>query len=491
MQTHTEGDRALWTTPQCSFAIEYSPRVLDDIRLAVVDAFFSLPRGGAEIGGILLGGHNVGRVIVTDHQPLECEHAFGPGFTLSERDKARLTRLLAAEMPPGLEPVGWYHSHTRSEIFLSETDLEVYRQFFPQAWQVALVIKPHTFQPARAGFFFRGPRGAVHTTASYREFVLQPLAVRPLPAAGAPLEPGPEALRVRPTGKVLTVAAEPVAESDTASVAEPAPAFLLEPAAESDPELEYEPAPEPAAEPDADPESAPIAAGHEIPSFLQNTTATPLWSRVWVKALAAVLAGLAAGSAGYLTRQSWLPRLLAGFERLRPTPASAAGGAAVPASMPLGAPASLGLNVLDTDGQLQIRWDRSSPAVRNGSHAVLEILDSGQPLRAVALDDAHLESGYFTYAREGSQVDVALALDEPNGKHLRESTTFLGKAPNKPEDTTLLRRERDDLARQNMQLQIDVKTATEHARKLEKALSDAQSQLRTQQRRRLENQIPK
>jgi len=44
-----------WSAPACPFAIGYPARVLDDIRLAVVDAFFSLPRGGAEIGGILLG----------------------------------------------------------------------------------------------------------------------------------------------------------------------------------------------------------------------------------------------------------------------------------------------------------------------------------------------------------------------------------------------------------------------------------------------------
>ena len=51
-----------WSAPQCPFPIEYSPRMLDDIRLAVVDAFFSLPRGGAEIGGVLLGRWEQGRL---------------------------------------------------------------------------------------------------------------------------------------------------------------------------------------------------------------------------------------------------------------------------------------------------------------------------------------------------------------------------------------------------------------------------------------------
>ena len=45
-----ESEAGTWKAPQCPFTIQCSLRALDDIRLAVVDAFFSLPRGGAEIG---------------------------------------------------------------------------------------------------------------------------------------------------------------------------------------------------------------------------------------------------------------------------------------------------------------------------------------------------------------------------------------------------------------------------------------------------------
>jgi hypothetical protein len=45
---------ARWTTPECPFVIEYGLGVLVSIHVAVSDAFFSVPRGGAEIGGILL-----------------------------------------------------------------------------------------------------------------------------------------------------------------------------------------------------------------------------------------------------------------------------------------------------------------------------------------------------------------------------------------------------------------------------------------------------
>ena len=61
-----------------------------------MDAFFSLPRGGAEIGGILLGSFDNGRLVISDYAALDCEHANGPSFTLSPRDEARLTELVAA-----------------------------------------------------------------------------------------------------------------------------------------------------------------------------------------------------------------------------------------------------------------------------------------------------------------------------------------------------------------------------------------------------------
>src|SRR5580698_6905904 len=130
-----------WIAPQCPFRIEYSARVLDDIRLAVVDAFFSLPRGGAEIGGILLGQHDAGRVLISGFEALDCEHATGPSFTLSARDLSLLAEMTAAARrnPPNLQPVGWYHSHTRSEIFLSDADQDIHNRFFPEPWQVALV----------------------------------------------------------------------------------------------------------------------------------------------------------------------------------------------------------------------------------------------------------------------------------------------------------------------------------------------------------------
>src|ERR1019366_256629 len=175
-ESGTDSTTLTWSVPECPFTIESSARVLDEIRLAVTDAFFSLPRGGAEIGGILVGRHDGRRVTIQGHRALECEHAFGPSFALSPKDYVRLAGLLFAlpEDPSGLEAVGWYHSHTRSEIFLSDADQAIHRQYFPEPWQVALVLKPHTFQPTRARFFFREANGSMRgEAAAADEFLLQ------------------------------------------------------------------------------------------------------------------------------------------------------------------------------------------------------------------------------------------------------------------------------------------------------------------------------
>jgi len=182
-----------WQVPECPFRIEWSPPVLEEIRAAAMDAFFSLPHGGAEIGGILLGTRAGGCVRILAARPLECEHALGPTFTLSAKDHARLAALLEDGCPDlraqGWEPVGWYHSHTRSEILLSAQDVEIHNRYFPDPWHVALVVRPHAMRPMRAGFFFRQADGSIHAGASYSEFHLQPAT--PTPSA-APPEPSPE-----------------------------------------------------------------------------------------------------------------------------------------------------------------------------------------------------------------------------------------------------------------------------------------------------------
>ncbi|HEX8985343.1 MAG TPA: hypothetical protein VF767_07925, partial [Bryobacteraceae bacterium] len=158
------------------------------VRSEAVDGFRALPHGGLEIGGVLFGIGREGAARISAHLPLACEHALGPGFILSERDAAGLEKVLANGEPQvaGLLPVGWYRSRTRGEAWLSDGDRELHARYFPESWQVLLVLRPEHSGLARAACFSAGPDG---TLTGGAEFVLAPT----LRGAGPRLTPGPEA----------------------------------------------------------------------------------------------------------------------------------------------------------------------------------------------------------------------------------------------------------------------------------------------------------
>jgi len=451
-ESGTDGSSITWSVSECPFTIEYSPRVLDDIRLAVMDAFFSLPRGGAEIGGILLGRFDNGSLVIGDYAALDCEHANGPSFTLSPRDEARLTELLStrANDSGGLRPVGWYHSHTRSEIFLSEADLAIHRRFFPEPWQVALVMKPHTFQPTRLGFFFRQADGGMQADRPCREDSLDALPIRQMPV-GMPTAPSSNdysTRRFRP---------DPVAER----MPEPDPAAPV-------------PAP-PAALGAANPLPESAAAELPPPKFLIES---PAASRRWMVAGIGIVAILGVLGAAFQIRDMWLPRVLSAF---RPVPAAAP---------PVISPA-LGLGTIDREGQLQISWNRNSAAVQRASDAVLEITEGGPLLTAIQLDTAHLQAGSFTYARTAEKVDVRLIVHQKDGPDLRDVTSFLGKLPDrKPAEDPEAQKQRDEMTKQAAKLKADLNSQAAKTKKLEKDVQSMREEMRKQQLRRLSNQVP-
>src|SRR5437870_8253976 len=99
----------------------------------------------------------------------------------------------------------------------------------------------------------------------------------------------------------------------------------------------------------------------------------PQGSRRWHGMLVSVLC-LAVGAGGYAAYQQrgqWWPRAWAAVRRAPPAPA---------------APLSAGLSAIDSGGQLQIRWDRDTPAVRSGADALLTITDGDRGTQTIRLD---------------------------------------------------------------------------------------------------------
>jgi len=174
LQTGTGADFKTLRIPQCPFLTECSSAVLEQMRREV-DGARSLPGGERETGGVLFGIQEPGRICILACKPLPCEHAMGPGFVLSEKDEKHLAQLISAPGSEldGLQVLGWYHSHIRSRIFLSERDLLVHSRYFAGQYQIALVIHPGSDGSARVGVFFCEPSGEMRTESSYQEFAIE------------------------------------------------------------------------------------------------------------------------------------------------------------------------------------------------------------------------------------------------------------------------------------------------------------------------------
>jgi len=195
-----------------------------------------------------------------------------------------------------------------------------------------------------------------------------------------------------------------------------------------------------------------------------------------------VAAGMAIGAVAFDAREVWIPRL--GASRA---------GASLPSFFSAGGAPSLGLNLLDNRGQLQIRWSAGPPVMANATGAVLDIVDGSAPPHSVTLDLAHLGSGSFTYARESGEVDVVLTIQRRGAAPLKEASSYWGRPPagaSADSEDTELRQQRDDLAVEAARLEAELKAETERNKKLERSLAEVREQLRGQQRKRIENQDP-
>jgi hypothetical protein len=182
----------VWTIPESPLTIEYSLVVIEEIRREVAEGFQRLSRGGIEVGGALYGTRDGRTVRVTAMRTIVCEHARGPGFILSDRDRAALHEQLERDKEDaaleGLISVGWFLSHTRSEILLNEPDQDIYSTFFPAPWEVTLVVRPGRGGSMRAGFFVRKDDGTVDASRSALEFSFPDRLSGPLPAERPPRE---------------------------------------------------------------------------------------------------------------------------------------------------------------------------------------------------------------------------------------------------------------------------------------------------------------
>lgn len=115
-----------------------------------------------ELGGVLLGGQyqdDEGRSFVVVSDCLRARHyeSTKGSFKFTHDTWEQITRE-RERLPPGLEMVGWYHTHPGWGVFLSGLDLFICDNFFNKPLDVALVIDP-----------CRGDTGVFQWTGNPRE----------------------------------------------------------------------------------------------------------------------------------------------------------------------------------------------------------------------------------------------------------------------------------------------------------------------------------
>jgi proteasome lid subunit RPN8/RPN11 len=114
-----------------------------------------------EVGGALLGRWRKdardGSQFVVVEAMLPARHTrHGSAFLTFTQESLLGFHEEQASRFPRKQIVGWFHTHPRMGVFLSEYDLWLAEHFFPASWQVSLVVEPHS---STGGFFVRDENG--------------------------------------------------------------------------------------------------------------------------------------------------------------------------------------------------------------------------------------------------------------------------------------------------------------------------------------------
>lgn len=166
----------VWKPAGKDVSVQLQFDVVDRVLLEIMRGFGAVPKRGAEVGGILLGtAERVDGVLlvkVEDFEPVECDHASGPSYVLSDDDHAAFAETVDRWKPGPdrrIYAVGYYRGHTRDGICLAAEDLALLEEMFPDPSAIALVVKPYATKVSMAGIFFRED-GQFKADASHLEF---------------------------------------------------------------------------------------------------------------------------------------------------------------------------------------------------------------------------------------------------------------------------------------------------------------------------------
>jgi hypothetical protein len=378
----------VWEVPDKWISIELSLDLVDRLQQDVIRGFGSLPRRGAEVGGILVGTvSGGGRVVrVDDYLEVAVEYRRGPSYLLSEQDaRAFETELAQLRSNPAstARPIGYFRSHTRDGVGLAQEDLDLVTKYFPDPETVILLIRPFGTKPSTAGFYFKED-GQFQSGPPLLEFPFRRRDLAPDEATPSPERPS----------RGASVPSRIRRAAQAAQRSEQSPARNAEP--------------------------EPVAAPREI--------IEPIHAREPQPAAAEILEEQPKASGGWI----WLPLsvvfllvgVLAGFQAAMRVGPQALGGLD---------PYNLSLTVTAAGNDLEVKWDRHSSAIRKALKGVLTIED-GNYKKPIELDADRLQGGSeLLYRHYSNDVHIRLEVFLKDSTSVAEAVEWKSTSNQKPE----------------------------------------------------------
>ena len=350
-------------------SLRFSPEALSALTAEIGAGFMSIPRRGAEVGGILAGEMeqkgSEWSVSVDHIIPVSIQYQFGPSWRLSAADKLEFQQIVNQGCQNN-RLIGWFRSNTRPEHEPEEADRQISQTFFPGGQSIFLFCEPSADGEIKARCLIILPR-RVEVAFAFE------------------------------LGKFSRLEALFHSRHDDSSEAAPV-----------------------LARPTPRPVSGAVPAAPRRALVSRNAK---------MAAAALAIVGAVWYARGHVFAAT-TARADAGSMSLLPTAAAAAPAPIAAPSSPLGQRAEyqLGLRADYQKDSLLIGWNRAAPLLASAASATFRIADAGRT-RTLDLSARELQNGSIVYKPKADEISVELNVTSRDGATASQSIRIIGATP--------------------------------------------------------------
>jgi hypothetical protein len=361
-------------------SLHLTPELAENLRSLSFEGLKSLPRRGAEVGGLIMAAPS-SPSIADEVRLVTSEYLFGPSYQLSDKDLLRLHEAAARCRKEGRFIAAYFRSSTRPNDEVDDHDRRVIGDVSPETAFV-VIARPESSGGARIRVFRAEDEG--------RWGVFEELNVPPPHRS----RPAPTDDKMQPQDALRTLGRS-------------APAAPRSPQAADIPGREVR-----------SEQPARQAQGTSSQAYWRTLIAgNPLMAMLILAAVA--LLGVV------------IVKTIIGPRQASGDVAPESGVSTQPAVGGTAAESVLGLAVRPETRQLHLTWNRESPAVRSATFGVLQIMDGGTPV-LIELATSELTEGSFVYTPHSQDVTFRLRLGKSSGQIAEEMIRVFGATPPAP-----------------------------------------------------------